>query len=143
MFSKIASMAVMTASVQATWIENASCPYDWETEQSMDPAYLTDASQCISWCQDPARGQFSEAYEVNTDMCCDFWEYTDSESGETWYNCYLNIGGETIDESEYAEEDMAYSAQIFQFTELDEFDEANRMEFDDFEDEIWWDDFMS
>ena len=139
MFSKIVAGAVI-ATVSATWTENHSCVYDWETELVMDTTYITDRQQCLDWCKDPARGQWGETFEVGEDMCCDVWEWTD-ENSEVWYSCYLNIGSEMVDESVYDEADMTYAAHVFQFTELDDFNPDNAMDWDDWAEEPWFDDF--
>ena len=103
----------------------------------MDWQYVTGSDHCNSWCKDKKRGAFDETLTTGTDMCCGYNEWLNDAGEVEIKECYLGVAADLTAQVEPAEE-ATLRAEIFQFTELDAYDEEHEWE-THFEDDMWED----
>ena len=110
LFSKLTLLATVTT---AQWTDTTICDMDFY-EGWMEADNITPES-CLAWCQSPERGADFEL-ETYEDTCCEYAAWNDGTS-----DCYIHSSGLTEEQTEDLEAGTI-STQIFQYTELEEYE---------------------
>ena len=105
----------MATVTYAQWTDSTIC--DMDTYEGWMEAENITPESCLEWCQSPERGA-DFMLEINTDTCCEYAAWNDGTA-----DCYVHSSGDTEEQTENLEEG-ATSTSIFQYTELEEYEES-------------------